>query len=318
MAQILLILGLVIALYIAWSIGANDETMANLAGSKFTSITTAVMLGAIMDFLGAVTLGYKVEETISKDLLNCKVTEIDALIIVISVALWLTIASSYGWPISTTHSVVGACIGLGLVKLGITAIDWTTFIKILLAWVLSPLIGLTFTVVTVKVLGSLINKYAKGLITKIKITYFAAYLLLVWSCISAFSRGANDIANATAFLSMIYGNSLVIRFICGLGMSLGLITIGRRVVKSVGFSLSNLDPFTALTVQISVALTMLIGTWAKLPLSGTHILVGSIIGVGIARGTWLNIGNIKKITITWILTFPTTLVLAGLLSIFIG
>jgi len=318
MLQVLLLLGLIVALYIAWSIGANDETMANLAGSRFVSVTTAVMLGAIMDFLGAVTLGYKVEETISKDLLNYEVTEADALVIVVSVALWLTVASSYGWPISTTHSVVGACIGLGLVKLGIAAVNWNTFVKILLAWILSPFIGLVFTIMTIKVLGNLINRYAKGLIVKVRITYLAAYLLLVWSCISAFSRGANDIANATAFLSMIYGNSLVIRLLCGLGMSLGLITIGRRVVKSVGFSLSNLNPFTALTVQISVALTMFVGTWAKLPLSGTHILVGSIIGVGIAKGTWLNIGNIKKIVVTWILTFPATLILAGLFSILIG
>jgi len=318
MLQVLLLLGLIVALYIAWSIGANDETMANLAGSRFVSVTTAVMLGAIMDFLGAVTLGYKVEETISKDLLNYEVTEADALVIVVSVALWLTVASSYGWPISTTHSVVGACIGLGLVKLGIAAVNWNTFVKILLAWILSPFIGLVFTIMTIKVLGNLINRYAKGLIVKVRITYLAAYLLLVWSCISAFSRGANDIANATAFLSMIYGNSLVIRLLCGLGMSLGLITIGRRVVKSVGFSLSNLNPFTALTVQISVALTMFVGTWVKLPLSGTHILVGSIIGVGIAKGTWLNIGNIKKIAVTWILTFPATLILAGLFSILIG
>jgi len=315
MMQILLLLGTLIALYIAWSIGANDETMANLAGSKFVSITTAIVLGAIMDFLGAVILGYKVEETISKDLLNYRITEVDALIIVISVALWLTIASSYGWPISTTHSVIGACIGLSIVKSGMEAINWYILAKIILAWLLSPLIGLLCTVVIIKFLSNLINRYAKGLVARVRVTYLAAYLLLIWSCISAFSRGANDIANATAFLSVVYGNSLVMRIICGLGMSLGLVTIGKRVVKSVGFSLSNLDPFTALTVQISVALTMLIGTLAKLPLSGTHILVGSIVGVGVAKGTWLNIGNIKRIILFWILTFPVTLVLAGLLSI---
>ena len=314
MAQFLLLLGLLIALYIAWSIGANDETMANLAGSKFVSVTTAVLLGAIMDFLGAVLLGYKVEETIGKGLLNYRITERDALVVIISVALWLTIASSYGWPISTTHSVVGACIGLGLVKIGITAINWSTLAEIVLAWLLSPFIGLFCTVVIIKLLGKLVNRYARGLIVKVRVTYLSAYLLLVWSCISAFSRGANDIANATALLSTIYGNSLLVRIICGLGMSLGLVTIGRRVVRSVGFSLSSLDPFTALTVQISVALTMLVGTWAKLPLSGTHILIGSIIGIGIARGTWLNVGNIKKIVLVWILTLPATLVLSGLLT----
>jgi len=315
MPEGLLLLSTLTALYIAWSIGANDETMANLAGSRFVSVTAAVLLGAVMDFLGAVLLGHKVEETLGHELLRSPVTEVDAFVVVLSVAIWLTAASWYGWPISTTHSVVGACIGVGVVKSGLFGVNWWTLSKIAAAWVLSPLAGLASTVVVLKGLSSIVNRCARGLVRRVRVTYISAYLLLIWSCLSAFSRGANDIANATAFLAVIHGNPALVRAVCGLGMALGLVTIGRRVIRSVGFSLSSLDPFAALVVQMSVALTMLIGTLAKLPLSGTHILVGSIIGVGLARGVWIDVGNVRRIFLMWALTFPATMVTAAALSL---
>jgi len=104
------------AIYIAFSTGANDETMAPLARSGFVKVGMAALLGGIMAFFGAVFLGYKVEETIGKKLLVGTVTTTDAVIIVFSIATWLTVASYWGWPISTTHSSVGAAVGLGLMK----------------------------------------------------------------------------------------------------------------------------------------------------------------------------------------------------------
>jgi len=304
--SLVLVLEFIISFWIAFSIGANDETMASLVGSKFISVFLAALLGAIMDFIGAVTLGYKVEETIGKGLLSFKISELDALIIIITVALWLVLASLYGWPISTTHAVVGSCIGLGLLKFGIMGVNWNTLRNILLGWIAAPFVGFLAAIIIVKSLLVITSKFTRGLKSKIKVYYLMSLMLLVWASISAYSRGANDIANATALLSILYGRSLFVRVVCGLGMSLGLIIVGRRVLKSVGLQLSSLDPLTSLSVQISVALTMLIGTLMKLPLSGTQVLVGAIIGVSKSRGVWMNISNLKRVVLIWILTFPIT------------
>ncbi|MCD6469424.1 inorganic phosphate transporter [Candidatus Bathyarchaeota archaeon] len=304
--NLVLLISFGMTLYIAFSIGANDETMAPLAGSRFIRVSAAALLGSLMAFLGAVFLGYKVEETIGKKLLVGPITATDVLIIVFSIATWLTIASWWGWPVSTTHSVVGAAIGLGLMKRGVGGIAWGNMGRIIGAWVASPLIGLLSTLILDKVIKRLLYRQINGLRQQMELSRKAAFLLLAWTSLTAFSRGANDIGNATAFLSAaVSQDPLLIRIIVGIGWIFGLTILGRRVIKSVGLNLVNLDPMTALVAQISVALTMFIGTLMGLPLSGTHVLVGAITGLGLAEGTWINIKGLKEIFYTWIATFIT-------------
>lgn len=304
--EVLLIIELIIAFWIAISVGANDATMASVVGSKFLGLTSAVIIGAIMDFLGATVLGYRVEETISRGLMNCKVTEFDALIAIVSVAVWLFVASCLGWPTSITNAVVGACIGLGLIKAGVQGVKWHTLSIIGIAWLLAPLFGMLISVIFLKVILFIVYRTTKGLRDRVGAYYLVSFLLLFWSCIAAFSKGANDIANATALLTLVYGNSLLLRTLCGIGMSIGLITIGRKVLRTVGLKLSALDPPSSLSVQLGVALTMLLGTLLKIPLSATQIMVTSIIGVSRVRGTWISMPNLKKVVLIWALTFPIT------------
>jgi PiT family inorganic phosphate transporter len=150
----------------------------------------------------------------------------------------------------------------------------------------------------------------KTLSHRIRLARTSAVILLMLSVLTAFFRGANDIANATAFLSLVWGDPLLTRLVCGLGMGLGLIMLGRRVVRSVGVSLVELNPLMALSVQLLITLIMGVGTWAGLPLSGTHILVAAVVGVGATKRVWINIKGLREILSTWVTTFPGTAVLA--------
>lgn len=299
-----LLAGFGMALYVAWGIGSNDATMATLAGSGFLNLKSTALLGGVMAFLGAVLLGQRVEATIGKNLLLGSITVIDVLIILFSTATWSTIASYRGWPISTTHSAVGAVMGLGLIKLGLDGIAWETLSGIAMAWAVSPLIGLIGALVLSKLLKWILRRRVHGLRQQMEISRISAFLLLFWASLTSFSRGANDVANVTAFLSNLpQYDPLLVRAIGGVGMTLGLVVLGRKVIRSVGSDLVELNPVTALAPQISVALTMFIGTWFGLPLSGTHILVGAIIGLGLAEGIWMNIKGITKILYIWVATF---------------
>lgn len=293
-----------LAFYIAWGIGSNDQNMAPLKGSGLLNITAITVLGGISAVFGAVLMGHRVEETIARGLLSGTVVPVETLIIVFSIATWLTIASYFGWPVSTTHSAVGAVLGLGLIKWGIYGVVWNNVIKILVTWVASPVIGLTATLSLVRVTKNFLRYRMRGLRMYIRFTRYCAYFLLVWSCFMSFIAGANNIGNATAFLSVqsVY-DPIAVRTFIGLGMLLGLVVLGRKVIKSVGSKLVELTPVTGLSTQICVSSVMLVGTYLGIPLSASQILVGAITGAGLAEGNWINLNHLSKIFCIWLATF---------------
>jgi len=307
----LIIASFLVAFYIAWSIGANDETMATLAGSGYVSIAAAALLGAILDFLGAVFMGHMVEKTIGEGLIAGQVTVADTFIILLAVATWLIAASYWGWPISTTHSTVGAAIGLGIYKYGLSGVKWISLSRVIASWIISPLVGLLGAIAVYKVARKIYLRKVKGFRQLLTVSKYSTVLLAIWTAYTAFFRGANDIANATGFLSYVSGHPILTRVICGAGMALGLLILGRRVIKSVGVQLVELDPFSALCAQVSVAITLCIGTLLALPLSGTHVLVSAVLGIGVARKSWINIKGLKEILATWGFTFPCSALLAA-------
>ncbi|MCW4020858.1 MAG: anion permease [Candidatus Bathyarchaeota archaeon] len=302
--DIILLAGLGLAFYVAWGMGSTDGTMAPLAGSGFVSVNMAALLGSIMTFLGALFMGERVEKTIGKNLLVGIVTETDILIIVFSIATWLMVASYWRWPISATHSSIGASIGLGVIKWGVGGVAWENMSGVVVAWIASPLIGFIGAAVFTKVLKRFLRSRVTGLRQQMKMARISAFFLLFWVSLSSFSGGANDVANATAFLSALPEyNSFLVRAFAGIGMIVGLLILGRKVIRSVGLNLVELNPITGLAMQISVALTMFAGTWIGLPLSGTHVLVGAVTGLGLAEGVWINTKGLKEILYTWVATF---------------
>lgn len=299
-----IIVGLLTAIYVAWSIGANDETVAPLAGSGILSPSSAVILGGISSFLGAVFLGDKVEATIGENLLRGSLTGLETIIILLSIATLLSLASFYGWPISTTHSTVGAVIGLGVAKWGLNGVSWNTISAVAVGWIASPFIGFIGSVLLNRTLKWVLRRRVKGLTQHMRVSRLSATFLLFWVALTSFSRGANDVGNATALISGIpFFSPSITRVLTGFGMSVGLVVIGKRVIQSVGTGLVKLDPITALSAQIAVASTMFIGTLLGLPLSGTHILVGAVVGLGVSEGKWVNVKSVREITYMWVATF---------------
>lgn len=316
--DIIVVISILVAFYVAWSIGANDETMAIAVSTGLAGVGTIVALGAIMDFFGALFASASVEETMGVKLLAFEITEVDIFIILLAIASWLVLVSYYGWPASTTHSAVGAAIGLASFKIGFKGVNWSVLGEVMGGWVLSPVIGLIGAYVFSILIDSLYRKLkVRNLRRDVRILRVAAYVLILWALYTSYYRGGNDSANATAFLLRVYNEPLTVRFIGGVGIALGLIILGRRVVKNVGKELVELDPLSGLAVQLSVALILSIGTILGFPLSGTHILVSAVAGVGLARRLWINVKNLKEIIITWIITFPGAAVFAILISLLV-
>jgi PiT family inorganic phosphate transporter len=149
-ATIYILLAGALGLFMAWGIGANDvaNAMATSIGSKALTIRQAVLIAAIFEFSGAFLAGGQVTSTIRKGIIDSTVVaqSPDLLIYgmlasLIAAGLWLVIASRAGWPVSTTHTIVGAIVGFAMVGIGLDAVQWSKVITIVMSWVVSPVMS---------------------------------------------------------------------------------------------------------------------------------------------------------------------------------
>lgn len=147
---ILKILVLVIGFYMAWNIGANDvsNAMGTSVGSGALTLRRAVMLAAVLEFSGAFFFGSHVSETVQRGLIDTDMFVAEPLVLILGMCgalfgtgIWLQIASYFGWPVSTTHAIVGSILGFGGVIGGAEAIQWGEVFYIASSWVISPLIS---------------------------------------------------------------------------------------------------------------------------------------------------------------------------------
>ncbi len=147
---ILTILALVISFYMAWNIGANDvaNAMGTSVGSGALTLKWAILVAALMEFAGAFLVGSHVTNTVRKGIIDPAVFTGDPnsyiygmIAALLAAGTWLNIASYKGWPVSTTHSIVGSVLGFGIVFSGFASIHWDTVSKIAASWVVSPLLS---------------------------------------------------------------------------------------------------------------------------------------------------------------------------------
>jgi PiT family inorganic phosphate transporter len=183
---IYLILAGVFGLFMAWGIGANDvaNAMATSVGSGALKIKQAVVLAAIFEFAGAYLAGGEVTKTIRKGIVEADAFNADPNLLIwgmlaalLAAGTWLAIASRKGWPVSTTHSIVGAVVGFAAVGIGMDAVNWGKVGTIVMSWVVSPLLAGTLAFIVFRSIQKLILNTENPVESAIK--YGPYYLFLV-------------------------------------------------------------------------------------------------------------------------------------------
>ena len=143
-------LAAIFGIFMAWGIGANDvaNAMATSVGSKALTIKQAILVAAVFEFLGAVLAGGEVTSTIRKGIVDANLLSATPELLIygmlaalLAAGTWLLIASRNGWPVSTTHSIVGAIVGFAAVGIGLDAVQWGKVGTIIMSWVVSPIIA---------------------------------------------------------------------------------------------------------------------------------------------------------------------------------
>ena len=402
---ILLGLAIIFGIYMTWGIGANDvaNAMGTSVGSRAITVKQAIIIAAIFEFAGAFIAGGNVTSTIRKGIVDPtsianqpEILVFGMLAALLAAAVWLMIASWRGWPVSTTHSIVGALVGFALVGIGTDAVHWGKIGQIVASWLISPalggflafslmmsirkfilntdspfesarkwgpayvfLLGFVISLVTLfkglkhlnldlsipmSVLGALVFSICLTivgwlLIRRVKMDpkadrdyHFASVekiftpMMIFSACSMAFAHGSNDVANGigplAAVVSVISSGGeiaqkaalpLWILILGGSGIVFGLATLGYRVMKTIGTQITQLTPTRGFSAELAAAATVVLASRTGLPVSTTHILVGAVIGVGLARGLGsIDLRVIGKIVISWVVTLPAGGILAAL------
>jgi len=295
---------LIIAFVLAIGIGANDETFAPVVGARRLTPLQCVLIGSILAIIGAVTLGNNVAGTVGTGISFITLSNTMIFSVLLGMAIVLILSSYFGLPISSTHAMVGSITGLAIYQAFIDSVQLFNYVNmdkiytIVLSWFLSPTIGFIGSYLIYKIISRISLKTTTGLNSVERNEIIAANLLLIFVIITALSRGGNDVANAVSPLMQTFSSenlSSIPLLLGGLGMALGLLLLARKILRTLGNEIVEMTPMKALSVQIATALITFTGAFVGIPLSGTHILISSIVGVAYSSKSRVNNKLILKI-----------------------
>ena len=403
-------LAIIFAAFMAWGIGANDvaNAMGTSVGSKAISLKQALIIAAIFEAAGCLLAGGEVTQTISKGIIDPTIFAHQPEVLVqgmlaalLGTGIWLLVASNRGWPVSTTHSIVGAIIGFAIFSAGPDAVHWSEILVIASSWIFSPILAgliafalfmsmqalifnahdplknarryspiyifiLVFIIAMVTFTKGLkhVNLHLTGfdsvmysILLAVIITSLGAFLLqrmkfkpkknvrsrfyqvekifsvlvIFSACAMAFAHGSNDVANAigplAAIVSMVEsGGQIALKsglsfWILLLGAAfivIGLASYGYKVIATIGREITELTPSRGFAASVAAASTIVISSGTGLPVSTTQVLVGAVLGVGMARGiAALNLTVIRNTFMSWVITIPAGALLAALFYYYI-
>ncbi|MBZ0330095.1 inorganic phosphate transporter [Halomonas sp. ANAO-440] len=235
--EIFIILACLFGFFMAWGVGANDvaNAMGTSVGSKAITIKQAIIIAVIFEFLGAWLAGGEVTATIRGGIVDPDLLQADPQLLVygmlsalLAAAIWLLIASAKGWPVSTTHSIVGAIVGFGAVGLGMEAVAWGRVGTIASSWVISPLLAGTIAFVLFKSVQYLIFEARDPLLAAKRTVPFYIFLVGFIIAMVTLTKGLTHVG-----LNFTFGQSLLFSVLLGIGvMGIGIILENRiKIVR---------------------------------------------------------------------------------------
>ncbi|MEE8575545.1 MAG: inorganic phosphate transporter [Thermodesulfobacteriota bacterium] len=315
----MIILTVAVALLFDFANGWNDSAnaIATVVSTRVLSPLSAVLLAGALNFVGAF-LSTKVAKMIGGGLVDPMVlTQTAILAAMLGAFTWTFVMTLFGLPISGSHSLIGGLIGAVAFSAGIGALKSGGVYKVLLALFLSPIFGLAIGFFLMVVLMHLFKKVPLGIVNK----YFGK-LQLVSVSFMALSHGTNDAQKVMGVITMAllsggYIDSLEVPlwvvFSCALMMGLGTATGGWRVIKTLGCQLSRIQPVHGFAAESAASVVLMGSASLGLPVSTTHVITSSIMGVGATRRlSAVRWGVGKKIFYAWVFTLPSCGIMAGI------
>jgi len=305
-----------------WTDAPN--AIATVISTRVLSPFQAVVMAAVFNILGALLTGTTVAATIGKGIVKPEVIDLHVVAAaMLTIIIWSTIAWRFGLPTSESHELIAGLTGAGLAAAGPSVLLWEGWQKVLLGLGFSTLLGFSLAAILIVAIYWLLRQSRPTFVHN-----FFGRLQILSAAFMAFSHGSNDgqkfmgvfaLALVLAGVTSEFHVPLWVIFLCGIVMGIGTLVGGWRIIRTMGFRLTKLEPVHGFAAESSAGLAIVLASFRGIPLSTTHTINNAIMGVGATRRLsavrWGVGGNIVA---AWILTFPVCAGLGWLLAWLFG
>lgn len=318
----ILIFTIILGLIFDYTNGFHDaaNVVSTVIATKVMRPLIAILLAAALNFIGAMQIN-KVAETITTGLVSLGSTsQITIICALIGAILWNLATWYFAVPSSSSYALVGGLIGSSLMSSGVSVVLWNSLIqKVMIPMILSPICGFFLGLLLMKGLGWLM-KFPKIRNNK----KIFARLQIGSASVVALAHGLNDAQKSMAIitLGLVAFGTLSTPIIpvwviisCAIVMGLGTASGGFRIIHTVGYKITALEPIQGFAAETSASCVILTASFLGMPISSTHMIVGSVAGVGASKGALeVSWPTIKKLVMAWILTLPGSGLIAAFMT----
>jgi inorganic phosphate transporter, PiT family len=319
----ILIITLILVLAAEFVNGWTDapNAIATVVSTRVLSPGRAVAMAAVLNIAGALATGTAVATTIGEGIVKPGLISLPVVAAaMLTILVWSGVTWFYAIPSSKSHELIAGLTGAGLAAAGPSSLLWAGWRKVLIGLGFSSIIGFLFGMIIMTLLYWLLRKTA---LASIRGTF--SRLQILSSAFMAFSHGSNDGQKFMGVfaLTLLLGGATThfsipwwIMLICGSVMGMGTIIGGWRIMRTLGFRLTRLEPVNGFAAETAGSAAILLASHFGIPLSTTHCITTSIMGVGAARRfSAVRWGMAGQIILTWIITFPVCGILGYLFSL---
>jgi PiT family inorganic phosphate transporter len=323
---IILVIVIVTALVFEYVNGFQDcaNAIATIVATKVLTPKQAVIFAAVLNFFGALS-GTAVAKTIGSGIVNAwDVTLMVVFCGLLAAIIWCLITWWFGLPVSCSHSLIGGLVGAVIAKVGMSGVQLAALKqKVIVPMFASPVVGFIGAFLLMVFLMWLIYFFFR---TKSRlINRWFRKLQLFSAGLMAFAHGSNDAQKVMGIIMLALFTAgyaaknnegtldvyLPVIFICALTMGMGTMVGGWKIVKTLGHKVIKLKPIHGFAAETTAALVILSASKMGMPLSTTHVISTSIMGVGASLNPKaVNLSIVKNIVIAWILTMPMCIIIA--------
>jgi PiT family inorganic phosphate transporter len=310
-----------IALLFDFLNGLHDaaNSIATIVSTRVLSPRKAVVWAAFFNFIAFLFFGLHVAETIGKGIVEPGVVDPHVILGALTGAIaWNLITWWAGIPSSSSHALIGGLLGAGIAKAGSAAVVLSGVSKTVGAIVLSPLVGFALALFLVLVVSWLFVRS-----TPFAVDRTFRVLQFVSAALYSLGHGGNDAQKTMGIIAGLLfsqgalGSSfyvpLWVVLTCQAAMALGTLFGGWRIVRTMGSKITHLTPMQGFCAETGGAITLFMATWAGIPVSTTHTITGSIVGVGAARKvSAVRWAVARRIVYAWIVTLPASAIIAAI------
>lgn len=317
-----LLVGLVlIALAFDFLNGLHDaaNSIATIVATKVLTPPQAVAWAAFFNFIAFLFIGLHVAETVGRGIIDPLVVDPGVIFgALVGAIFWNVLTWYLGLPSSSSHALVGGLLGAGIAKGGLDAVVASGVIKTSVAIFAAPILGMFTAILLVLITSWLFlpvgARTADTIFRRLQLASSAAYSI---------GHGANDAQKTMGIIAVLLfsqgmlGPEFYVPFwvvlTCQAALALGTLFGGWRIVHTMGSRITRLNPMQGFCAETGGAITLFAATWLGIPVSTTHTITGSIIGVGAARrATAVRWGIAGNIVVAWVITLPVAALIAGI------